>query len=218
MGTAAWSVYDEGYCGPTVVGFAGGGRDAAQEATAQPLGPSEIAPPTCAGRRVRLLRRAEDYRRSFLLVGGPVGLALTGAASYAHNQSKKAEAQRAASRSGTRWAAPIGDDEPAAAITLNGQLESLSRGGRPAHPYDRQRWHSRRPFAAVEHAGAATRICIRARAHARSPPVDGRPPGVPMPEGLLDRARAQDSCKPWRPIHQPTGRCRRAASRRGAAC
>ena len=37
-----------------------------------------------------------QYHRSFFLFGGPVGLAVTGAASLAHNASKKAEAQRAA--------------------------------------------------------------------------------------------------------------------------
>ena len=38
----------------------------------------------------------KQYRSSFFLIGGPVGLAVTGAASLAHNASKKAEAQRAA--------------------------------------------------------------------------------------------------------------------------
>ena len=98
MGTAAWSVYDEGYLQAyRWSGSLAAGATLPQEATAQPLGPSEIAHAHLAPVGVfGYFGEQKDYRRSLLVEVDPSGLALTGAASYAHNQSKKAEAQRAA--------------------------------------------------------------------------------------------------------------------------
>ena len=127
-------------------------------------------------------------------MGGPVGLAVTGAASYAHNQSKKAEAARAAI---PKWH-PLGSADlvmtnQRLAITLNGQLESLwhaetgplsptvGQGGIPAvhlQPSSMPVLRLESPYAPM----------LYVFVHHL---VDGRPPGVPMPEGLLDRARAQ---------------------------
>ena len=185
MGTAAWSAYDDGYLRAYQwSGSLAAGAALPQEATALSLGPSEIAHAHLAPVGVfGHFGEQKDYRRSFLLVGGPVGLALTGAASYAHNQSKKAEAGRAAI---PKWHALGSADlvmtNQRLAITLNGQLESLWHAAeRPAQPDRRQRWHPRRPSAAVEHAGAATRICVRARAlRVRAPP--GRRPTAGCPD------------------------------------
>ena len=72
------------------------GSIAAQQESPLPLGPGEVAH-THLGAVAVVGFFGEDaqYQRSFLLLGGPVGLALTGAASMARNASKKAEAQRA---------------------------------------------------------------------------------------------------------------------------
>jgi hypothetical protein len=102
MSTTTWTVTDEGYLRAHQWAAAlAGGAALPQEASPVRLGPGEVAhgrfaPVGLAG----FFGEDRDYRRSFLLVGGPVGLALTGAASIAHNQAKKAEAQRAAQ---ARW-------------------------------------------------------------------------------------------------------------------
>ena len=179
MGTAAWSAYDDGYLRAYQwSGSLAAGAALPQEATALPLGPGEIAHAHLAPVGVfGHFGEQKDYRRSFLLVGGPVGLALTGAASYAHNQSKKAEAGRAAI---PKWHALGSADlvmtNQRLAITLNGQLESLwhaetgplsptvGNGGIPAvhlQPSSMPR--------------AATRICVRARALRVRAPPDRRP-------------------------------------------
>jgi hypothetical protein len=196
MGTAAWSAYDDGYLRAYQwSGSLAAGAALPQEATALSLGPSEIAHAHLAPVGVfGHFGEQKDYRRSFLLVGGPVGLALTGAASYAHNQSKKAEAGRAAI---PKWHALGSADlvmtNQRLAITLNGQLESLwyaetgplsptvGKGGIPAvhlQPSSMPVLRLESPYAPV----------LYVFVHHL---VDGRPPGVPMPEGLLDRARAE---------------------------
>ena len=196
MGTAAWSAYDDGYLlAYQWSGSLAAGAALPQEATALSLGPSEIAHAHLAPVGVfGHFGEQKDYRRSFLLVGGPVGLALTGAASYAHNQSKKAEAGRAAI---PKWHALGSADlvmtNQRLAITLNGQLESLwhaengplsptvGNGGIPAV-------HLQPPNMPVLRLESAYAPVLYVFVHHL---IDGRPPGVPMPEGLLDRARAQ---------------------------
>ena len=196
MGMAAWSTYDEGYLQAYLwASSLAAGAALPREATALPLGPSEIAHAHLAPVGVfGHFGEQKDYRRSFLLVGGPVGLALTGAASYAHNQSKKAQAKRAAIPS---WhalgAADLVMTNQRLAITLNGQLESLwyaeagplspasGNGGIPAVSLQ----PSSMPLLRLESANAPVLYVFVHHL------VDGRPPGVPMPDGLLDRARAQ---------------------------
>ncbi len=196
MGTAAWSAYDEGYLRAYQwSGSLAAGSALPQEATALPLGPGEVAhlhlaPVTVSG----FFGEQKEYRRSFLLVGGPVGLALTGAASYAHNQSKKAEAARAAV---PKWH-PLGSADlvmtnQRLAITLKGQIESLwhaetgplttciGQGGIPGV----QVQPSGLPLLRLESAYAPILYVFAHHV------VDGRPPGVPIPPGVLDRARAQ---------------------------
>jgi len=93
-----WTAYDDGYLrAHQWVQALAGGAALPSEASPVALGPGEIAharlaPVSVSGH----FGESGQYRRSFLLVGGPVGLALTGAASLAHNANKKAEAQRAA--------------------------------------------------------------------------------------------------------------------------
>jgi len=195
MGMAAWSTYDEGYLQAYLwASSLAAGAALPREATALPLGPSEIAHAHLAPVGVfGHFGEQKDYRRSFLLVGGPVGLALTGAASYEHNQSKKAQAKRAAIPS---WhalgAADLVMTNQRLAITLNGQLESLwyaeagplnptvGNGGIPAVSLQ----PSSMPLLRLESPNAPVLYVFVHHL------VDGRPPGVPMPQGLLDRARA----------------------------
>ena len=196
MGTPAWNAYDEGYLQAYQwSGSLAAGAALPQAATALPLGPGEVAhlhlaPVGVPGH----FGEQKEYRRSFLLVGGPVGLALTGAASYAHNQSKKAEAERAAI---PKWHALGSADlvmtNQRLAITLNGQLESLwhaeagplspavGSGGIPAV----QLQPSGMPLLQLESPYAPILYVFVHHL------VDGRPPGVPVPDGLLERARAQ---------------------------
>src|SRR6185312_14487679 len=100
MGMAAWSTYDEGYLQAYLwASSLAAGAALPREATALPLGPSEIAHAHLAPVGVfGHFGEQKDYRRSFLLVGGPVGLALTGAASYAHNQSDRTRSPGAGRR------------------------------------------------------------------------------------------------------------------------
>jgi hypothetical protein len=160
-----------------------------------PLGPGEAAHARFAPVGVSgYFGEDAQYRPSFFLIGGPVGLAVTGAASLAHNASKKAEAQRAAV---ARWH-PLGSVEVAVTsqrlvLTGNGQPESFwyaetgpvqltpGKGGIPAvqfqpsgHPLFRLEF----PFAPLLYVFAHTL-------------VDRRAPGVPLPALLLDRARQQ---------------------------
>ena len=68
-----------------------------QEVARVQLGPGEVAHASIAPVGITgYFGQDKQYRSSFFLIGGPVGLAVTGAASLAYNASKKAEAQRAA--------------------------------------------------------------------------------------------------------------------------
>ena len=98
MSAVAWTAFDEGFLNAHQWAQAlAGGAALPQEVAPFQLGPGEIvhariAPVGIAG----FFGEDKQYRSSFFLIGGPVGLAVTGAASLAHNASKKAEAQRAA--------------------------------------------------------------------------------------------------------------------------
>lgn len=159
------------------------------------LGPGEVthahlSPVTIAG----YYGEGGQYRRSFLLVGGPVGLALTGAASMAYNASKKAEAERKAV---PHWHV-LGTTD----VVMTNQRLVATVGGQ----MDSFLYAEMGPMQLATGTGGAPAVTLQA---ARMPPlrfespwapllyvfvhhlVDGRPPGVPLPDGLLERARAE---------------------------
>jgi hypothetical protein len=196
VSAAPWTAYDEGYLRAYEWAAAiAGGASLPQEATALPLGPGEVAhahfaPVGVAG----FFGEDRQYRPSFFLVGGPVGLALTGAASLAHNAAKKQEARRAAI---PRWQ-PLGSADlviTSQRLTLsgNGQTESfwygetgplqlaVGQGGVPAVQF--QPAHA--PMLRLESPWVPLAYVFVHRL------VDGRAPGVPVPAGLLERARSQ---------------------------
>jgi hypothetical protein len=190
----SWTAFDEGYLRAYEwAGALAGGASLPQEATATQLGPGEVAharfsPVGVAG----YFGEEREYRRSFFLFGGPVGLALTGAASLARNASKKAEAERAAV---PRWhrlgTADVVVTSQRLAVT--GQTGSLwyaetgplqmaaGTGGVPAV----QLQPAGQPVLRLESAWAPMLYVFVHHL------VDGRPPAVPMPAGLLERARAE---------------------------
>lgn len=196
MSVTGWSAYDEGYLRAYQWSASlAAGASLPQETTAVTLGPGEVAHAHLSPVGVfGYFGEQTDYRRSFLLFGGPVGLAVTGAASLAYNASKKAEAQRKAT---PRWhqlgPADLVITSQRLLITAQGRLESLwyaeagpvspavGTGGIPAI----QLQPAGMPILRLESAWAPMAYVFVHHL------VDGRPPGVPMPEGLLERARAQ---------------------------
>jgi hypothetical protein len=191
-----WSNVDDGYLRAYQwSGALAAGTALPRVSPAVQLGPGEIAHAALAPFAVSgYFGEQASYRKSFLLLGGPVGLALTGAASLAHNAAKKAEAERAAHPS---WHS-LGSAE----VTVTsqrliagsaGKLESLwyaesgpvqwagpGGGGVPAV----QLQPAGMPLLRLESPWAALLYVFVHQL------VDGRPPGVPLPEGLLERARA----------------------------
>ena len=98
MSAVGWTAFDEGFLNAYQWAQAlAGGAALPREAAPVQLGPGEVAharigPVGISG----YFGEDKQYRSSFFLIGGPVGLAVTGAASLAYNASKKAEAQKAA--------------------------------------------------------------------------------------------------------------------------
>ena len=196
MSAAQWTAYDEGYLRAYQwSGALAAGAALPQEAATVQLGPGEVAHARVAPVNVvGYYGENVQYRKSFLLVGGPVGLALTGAASLAHNASKKAEAERAAI---PRWhnlgTADLAVTSQRLVLTTKGQVESfwyaeagqvamaVGTGGVPAV----QLQPSGMPLLRLESPYVPL---VYVFVHHL---VDGRPPGVPVPDGLLERARAQ---------------------------
>lgn len=196
MGTAEWTAYDEGYLRAYQWSAAlAGGSPLPQETVTVALGPGEVAhahlsPVAVVG----YFGENKQYRNSFLLFGGPVGLALTGAASVLHNKSKKAEAERAAV---PRWhqlgSADVIVTNQRLLVSVQGQVESFwyaeagpiqmasGTGGVPAV----QLQPAGMPLLRLESSWAPMLYVF---AHFI---VDGRAPGVPMPAGVLERAQAQ---------------------------
>ena len=159
-----------------------------------PLGPGEVAHARFAVSVSGFFGEDKQYRRSFLLVGGPVGLAVTGAASMARNAAKKAEAERAAV---PRWH-PLGNAD---FVVTNQRLVGSGNGQTGSFWYAEmsplQLGPGSRGVPAVQfQAGQQPMLRLESP---WSPllyvfvhhVVDGRPPGVPMPAGLLERAQAQ---------------------------
>jgi len=196
VSTPPWTAYDEGYLRAYQwAGALAGGAPLPQEAPSTQLGPGEIAharfaPVGVAG----YFGEDKEYRPSFLLVGGAVGLAVTGAASLARNASKKAEAQRAAI---PRWhrlgTADIMVTNQRLVASANAQVGSFwyaqsgpvqmaaGTGGVPALQFQ----PGGQPLLRLETAWAPLLYVFVHRL------VDGRPPAVPMPAGLLERAQQQ---------------------------
>ena len=196
MSVAPWTAYDEGYLRAYEgAGALAGGATLPQEASPTQLGPGEVAharfaPMGLAG----YFGENKEYNRSFFLIGGPVGLAVTGAASMARNASKKAEAERAAI---PRWhqlgTADVVVTSQRLAVTANGQTASfwyaetgpvqLAAGtaGIPAVQFQ----PGGQPVLRLESAFAPLLYVFVHHL------VDGRPPAVPLPAGLLERAQQQ---------------------------
>ncbi len=196
MSAPSWSAYDEGYLRAYHwAGALAGGAALPQEATATQLGPGEVAHAHFAPVGV-LGYFGEDrqYSRSLFLIGGPVGLAVTGAASLAHNQAKKAEAKRAAV---PRWHR-LGQAD----LVVTNQRLVVSGGGRTE-----SLWYAETgPLQMTTGSGGMPAVQLQPTGHpvlqlesAWAPMlyvfvhhlVDGRPPSVPLPAGLLERARAE---------------------------
>lgn len=195
MSVAQWSEYDEGYLRAYQwAGALAAGTPLPQEASPVALGPGEtahlhLAPVVLHG----YFGQSAEYRKSFLLLGGPVGLALTGAASLAHNASKKADAERAAiPRWHTLGAADLVMTSQRLLLTVKGEAQSLwyaetgplqpatGAGGVPAV----QLQPAHMPLLRIESSSAAVLFVMVHHL------LEGQVPGVPMPEGLLERARA----------------------------
>jgi hypothetical protein len=195
VSASPWSTFDEGYLRAYQwAGALAGGAALPQEASPVQLGPGEVAharftPVGVSG----YFGEDAEYRRSFLLVGGPVGLAVTGAASLAYNASKKAEAQR---RARPKWHA-LG----VADVVVTSQRLVVSANGQGG-----SFWYAQ--TSPLQLAAGAAGPSVQLQPEGQPPlrlespwvpllyvfvhhVVDGRPPGVPLPAGLLDRARAQ---------------------------
>jgi hypothetical protein len=196
VSVAPWTAYDEGYLRAYEwAGALAGGAPLPQEQSPTQLGPGEIAHGRFAPMGVAgYFGENKEYNRSFFLIGGPVGLAVTGAASIARNASKKAEAERAAI---PRWhrlgTAEVVVTSQRLAVTANGQVGSfwyaetgplqLAAGtaGIPAVQFQ----PAGQPVLRLESAFAPLLYVFVHHL------VDGRPPAVPLPAGLLERARQQ---------------------------
>jgi hypothetical protein len=195
MAATAFTASEEGWLlAYQWAGALAAGTPLPQQETPVPLGPGEVAH---AGLQqvgiTAFYGESTGYRPSFFLLGGPVGLAVTGAASLAHNASKKAEAQRAAQ---PRWQA-LGRAD----VVLTNQRLVLTAGDQPA-----SLWHAEcGPLQPIVARDAVPAVQLQASGH---PPMrltspyipllfvftqqvrDGRPPALPMPDGLIERARA----------------------------
>ena len=196
MNVAAWTASDEGYLrAHQWAGALAGGAALPQEAAPVQLGPGEVAHAHFAGMGVvGFFGEDKPYRPGFLLVGGPVGLAVTGGASLARNAAKKADARRAAV---PRWhrlgMADITVTSQRLIASANAQTGSFwyvemspmqmapGSAGVPAVQFQQ----ARQPMLRLESPWAPMLYVFVHHA------VDGRPLGVPMPAGLLERAQQQ---------------------------
>ena len=196
MAAAEWSAYDEGYLQAYQWASAlAGGAALPQVESPVALGPGEVAhahfaPVGLAG----FFGEQKDASSGVLLVGGPVGLAVTGALSYARRQDKKREAERAAI---PKWhglgQADISLTNQRVVLIVNGQAQSFwyaeagafeattSPQGIPAIVFQ----PNGAPLLRIDSEWAPL---LYVYGHYL---VDGAAPGVPMPEGLLERAQAQ---------------------------
>jgi len=201
MSVMRWTASDEGYLRAyRWAGALAGGAALPREAAAIQLGPGELAHARFAAVQVAgYFGEGKEYRPGFLLVGGPVGLALTGAASLARNAVKKKEAQRAAVPQWHRLGpADIVVTSQRLVASGSGQSGSfwyaelsplqltVGAGGVPAV----QLQPGGQPILSLESPWAPMLYVFVHHA------VHGRPPGVPVPAGLLERAGAQGRLGP----------------------
>jgi hypothetical protein len=196
VNAAAWTASDEGYLRAYQwSGALAGGAALPQEAPPIQLGPGEVAHARFAAMGVSgFFGEDKPYRPGFLLVGGPVGLAVTGAASLARNAAKKAETERAAV---PRWhrlgTADVTVTNQRLVAVGNGQTGSfwyvemsplqMAPGSGPIPAVEFQ--PGRQPLLRLESPWSPMLYVFVHRI------VDGRAPGVPLPPGLLERAQQQ---------------------------
>ena len=195
MTSAPWTASDEGFLrAHEWAGALARGSALPTEAAPVQLGPGEAAHARFAVTVSGFFGEDKPYRRGFLLVGGPVGLAVTGAASLARNAAKKAEAERAAVPSWHR----LGNAD----VTVTNQRLLASGNGETG-----SFWYAEMsPMQIAPGAGGAPAVEFQSKSQPvlrlESPwspllyvfvhhLVDGRPPSLPLPAGLLERARAQ---------------------------
>ena len=196
MGVAAWTVADEGYLQAYQwAGALAGGSQPPVAASSVQLGPGEVGHATIPSVVVTgYFGEATPYSRSFFLIGGPVGLAVTGAASLAHNASKKREAERAARPS---WHM-LGNAD---IVVTSQRLVAMASGRVESF------WYAEMgPMQLVPGTAGVPAVQFQSAGHpqlrlqsAWSPllfvfvhfHVDGQAPAIPMPAGLLERARSQ---------------------------
>ena len=195
MSAAQWTASDEGFLRAYEwVGALGRGSALPTEAPPVQLGPGEVAHARFAVSVSGFFGEDKQYRRGFLLVGGPVGLAVTGAASIARNQMKKAEAERAAVPSWHR----LGNAD---FVVTNQRLIGSGNGQTGSF------WYAElSPLQLVPGAGGVPAVEFQPKSQPvlrlESPwspllyvfvhhIVDGRAPALLLPPGLLDRARGQ---------------------------
>jgi hypothetical protein len=195
VSVAPWTASDEGFLRAYEWASAlGRGSALPTEAATVQLGPGEVAHARFAVSVSGFFGEDKPYRPGFLLVGGPVGLAVTGAASLARNASKKAEAKRAAV---PRWHS-LGNSD---VVVTNQRLIGSGNGQTGSF------WYAE--MTPMQLAPGARGVPV-AEFQPKSSPVlrlespwspllfvfvhhlvDGRPPAVPVPAGLLERARAE---------------------------
>lgn len=196
MTAATWTNADEGYLRAYQwAASLARGTALPQIEPPVPMGPGEVAhaqlgPVRMAGH----FGGDASYRRSFVVLGGPVGLALTGAASIAHNQAKRAEAERNAI---PRWH-DLGIGQ--VLVTSQRIVLMLEGGAHPcsyadAGPLEWAQARAGGPAVRMQPAGMPPLLLesdwaplVYVFVHTV---VDGAPPGVPMPGGLLERAAAE---------------------------
>jgi hypothetical protein len=196
LAVAPWTPTDEGYLRAYEWASAlAGGASLPTEALPIALGPGEVAhghfaPVGMSG----YFGEQREHRRSFFLVGGPVGLALTGAASMAYNASKRADAQRAAQ---PRWHR-LGSTE----VVVTSQRLIVTSGAENG-----SLWYAETgPLQLAPGPGGQPVVRLQPAGHPllqlESPftpllyvfvhyLVSRQAPGLPLPPGLLERARAQ---------------------------
>ena len=196
MSVTGWTDYDEGYLrARRWAETLAAGAELPVEATPIPLEPGEVAhthvaPVTFAA----YFAQGTTYQPSFFVFGGPVGLAVTASIAYGRDAAYRAQAQRAGAPQWHRLGvADVLVTSERLVVTGEKQTGSLSYsdigpvqlvpgvGGGPAvqfQPRDEPALELASPWAPV----------IYVFVHQI---VDGRPPAVPIPPAVLERAKAE---------------------------